>query len=30
VHFDPVIKALDAGIPVMCEKPLTLTLEAAA
>lgn len=29
VHFDPTIKALDAGIPVVCEKPLTLTLEEA-
>jgi len=26
VHFDPVMKALDAGIPVICEKPLTVTL----
>lgn len=26
VHFDPVMKALDAGIPVMCEKPLTVDL----
>ena len=29
VHFDPVMKALDAGIPVMCEKPLTINLEQA-
>jgi predicted dehydrogenase len=29
VHFDPVMKALDAGIPVMCEKPLTIDLEQA-
>lgn len=29
VHFDPVMKALDAGIPVMCEKPLTVNLEQA-
>ena len=27
VHFDPAMKALDAGIPVLCEKPLTITLE---
>ena len=26
VHFDPAKKLLDAGIPVMCEKPLTITL----
>lgn len=26
VHFDPVMKALDAGIPVICEKPLTVDL----
>jgi predicted dehydrogenase len=27
VHFDPTMKALEAGIPVMCEKPLTVSLE---
>ena len=30
VHFDPAMKALKAGIPVMCEKPLTVTLNEAA
>lgn len=30
VHYDPAIKALRAGIPVFCEKPLTLTLTEAA
>ena len=30
VHFDPAMKALNAGIPVMCEKPLTVTLDEAA
>jgi len=29
VHFDPVMKALDAGIPVICEKPLTVDLAQA-
>lgn len=29
VHYDPAMKALDAGIPVFCEKPLTVTLEEA-
>lgn len=27
VHFDPALKALEAGIPVICEKPMTVTLE---
>jgi predicted dehydrogenase len=27
VHFDPAKKLLEAGIPVFCEKPLTVTLE---
>ena len=27
VHFDPSMKGIQAGIPVMCEKPLTVTLE---
>jgi len=26
VHFDPARKAVQAGIPVFCEKPLTMTL----
>ena len=26
-HFDPAKKFLEAGIPVFCEKPLTLTIE---
>ena len=26
VHFDPARKLLEAGIPVMCEKPMTITL----
>lgn len=26
VHFDPAKKALELGIPVFCEKPLTMTL----
>src|SRR5215475_10669989 len=30
VHFDPTIKALKAGIPVFCEKPLCLNLKEAA
>jgi predicted dehydrogenase len=30
VHFDPAMKALDAGIPVFCEKPLTVKLDEAA
>jgi len=29
VHFDPAKKLLEAGIPVMCEKPLTMTVEEA-
>ena len=29
VHFDPAIKAIEAGIPVMCEKPLTVNREQA-
>ncbi len=29
VHFDPAMKALSAGIPVFCEKPLCLNLEEA-
>jgi predicted dehydrogenase len=29
VHYDPAKKALKAGIPVFCEKPLTITLEEA-
>jgi predicted dehydrogenase len=27
VHFDPAYKCIQAGIPVFCEKPMTLTLE---
>jgi predicted dehydrogenase len=27
VHYDPARKALEAGIPVFCEKPLTVKLE---
>ncbi len=27
VHFDPAKKALEKGIPVFCEKPLTVTLD---
>ncbi len=30
VHYDPAMKALQAGIPVFCEKPLTVTLKEAA
>jgi predicted dehydrogenase len=29
VHHDPAKKCLEAGIPVFCEKPLTVTLEEA-
>lgn len=29
VHFDPALKCISAGIPVFCEKPLTVTLEEA-
>jgi len=29
VHFDPAMKCIKAGIPVFCEKPLTVTLEEA-
>ncbi len=27
VHFDPAMKCIKAGLPVFCEKPLTVTLE---
>ncbi|MBN2291308.1 MAG: Gfo/Idh/MocA family oxidoreductase, partial [Pirellulales bacterium] len=29
VHFDPAIKLINAGIPVFCEKPLTVTAAQA-
>jgi len=29
VHFDPAKKCIERGIPVFCEKPLTVTLEEA-
>lgn len=29
VHFDPAMKCVKAGIPVFCEKPLTMTLAEA-
>jgi len=29
VHYDPAMKAIRAGIPVFCEKPLCLNLEEA-
>jgi predicted dehydrogenase len=30
VHYDPAMKAIKAGIPVFCEKPLTVTLKESA
>lgn len=30
VHFDPAIRAVKAGIPVICEKPLCMDLKEAA
>jgi len=30
VHYDPAVKAINAGIPVFCEKPLTVNLKQAA
>ena len=30
VHYDPAMKAIKAGIPVFCEKPLCLNLKEAA
>jgi predicted dehydrogenase len=30
VHYDPAMKAMKAGIPVFCEKPLCLTLREAS
>jgi len=27
VHFDPAMKCIEGGIPVFCEKPLTVTLD---
>lgn len=30
VHYDPAMKALRAGIPVFCEKPLTVSVKEAA
>ncbi|HSA00917.1 MAG TPA: Gfo/Idh/MocA family oxidoreductase, partial [Candidatus Paceibacterota bacterium] len=30
VHYDPALKAIKAGIPVFCEKPLTVTLKEAS
>jgi len=30
VHFDPAMKLIKAGIPVFCEKPLTITAREAA
>jgi predicted dehydrogenase len=29
VHYDPAMKALKAGIPVLCEKPLTVSMKEA-
>lgn len=29
VHFDPAKRCLEAGFPVFCEKPLTITVEEA-
>jgi predicted dehydrogenase len=29
VHFDPAMKCLKAGIPVLCEKPLSLNMKEA-
>ena len=29
VHFDPAYKAISAGIPVLCEKPITLNMDEA-
>jgi predicted dehydrogenase len=29
VHYDPAIKCLKAGIPVLCEKPLSLNMKEA-
>jgi predicted dehydrogenase len=29
VHYDPAMKCVEAGIPVMCEKPLTITAQEA-
>jgi predicted dehydrogenase len=30
VHYDPAMKAMKAGIPVFCEKPLCITLKEAS
>ena len=30
VHYDPAMKALKAGIPVFCEKPMTVNLKEAS
>ena len=29
VHYDPAMKCIEAGLPVFCEKPLTVTLAEA-